>query len=64
MDMAPTFIQNQMIYCVDMGVSSTMTSDYDHDRFYVMWRFLGFVYAVIGTSHCIMVLCIYLKYRI
>ena len=36
MDMTPTFIQNQMIYCVDMGVSSTMTSDYDHDRFYVL----------------------------
>ena len=36
MDMTPTFIQNQMIYCVDMEVSSTMTSDYDYDRFYLV----------------------------
>ncbi len=28
-----------------------MTSDYDHDRFYVMWRFLVFVYVVIVIGH-------------
>jgi hypothetical protein len=36
MDTATTFVQNWMIYCVDMGVFSTMTSDYDHDRFYLV----------------------------
>ena len=43
-----------------------MTSDYDHDRFYVMWRFLVFVYAVvvIVTSHCTILTCIYLKFRV
>ena len=38
-----------MIYCVVMGVSSTMTSDYDYDRFYLVYRLLDFVYAVVGN---------------
>ena len=53
-----------MIYCVDMGVYSTMTSDYYYDRFYLVYRLLDFVYAVFGMSHCIIVTCIYLEFRV